>query len=169
LIVVDEEHDESYKQEEKTPYHGRDMALVKGQMTGAAVILGSATPAIQTYYRAYTGRHTLLSLPRRVEDRPLPPIELVDMRQDPTEDEILSRALRQAIAETLAQGKQVMLFLNRRGFSPYLSVEHVVVVLPVPIVNWRSRFTVIPSDFSVIIVIIPVDPRSVAPTVGNHG
>jgi len=120
LIVVDEEHDESYKQEEKTPYHGRDMALVKGQMTGAAVILGSATPAIQTYYRAYTGRHTLLSLPRRVEDRPLPPIELVDMRQDPTEDEILSRALRQAIAETLAQGKQVMLFLNRRGFFPVL-------------------------------------------------
>lgn len=121
LIVVDEEHDESYKQDEKTPYNARDLALVRGWMTEATVILGSATPSIQTYYLTQQGRrHILLSLPHRVEQRPLPSVEIVDMRLVAEGDEIISPRLRMAIGEALDHKKQVMLFLNRRGFHTFL-------------------------------------------------
>lgn len=120
LIIVDEEHDESYKQEERFPYNARDLALLRAQMQRATVILGSATPAIHTYHLAQKGRYTLLSLPSRVERRPLPLVQVVDMRLTGQKGEIISAPLREAMTETLREGRQIMLFLNRRGFHNFL-------------------------------------------------
>ncbi|HOJ51088.1 MAG TPA: primosomal protein N' [Syntrophales bacterium] len=120
LIIVDEEHDESYKQEERFPYNARDLALVRGKMQNVTVILGSATPSVQTYHLAQKGGLSLLSLPRRVEMRPLPTVEIVDMRLVGPGDEIISPPLKEAIGDTLKRGAQVVLFLNRRGFHPFL-------------------------------------------------
>jgi len=116
LIVIDEEHDESYKQEERLPYNARDIALMRGMMREATVILGSATPSVQSYHLSQEGRYTLLNLPHRVEQRPLPSFEIVDLRLVREGEEIISPPLREAIGETLRQGKQTLLFLNRRGF-----------------------------------------------------
>jgi primosomal protein N' (replication factor Y) (superfamily II helicase) len=123
LIVVDEEHDSSYKQDERLRYSARDLALVKGRFSRATVILGSATPAIQSYYHAAEGRYRYLSLPARIDDRPLPCVEVVDLRTERNEQgltPLFSRVLIEAIRETLAAGKQTLLFLNRRGFHTFL-------------------------------------------------
>ncbi len=124
LIVVDEEHDTSYKQEETPRYHARDVAIVRARQCGACVILGSATPALETRYNAERGKYTLLELPERIEKRPLPQVELVDMRREFLEtgkQATFSRRLREAIEERLAHGEQTMLLLNRRGFSSFLA------------------------------------------------
>lgn len=123
LIIVDEEHDPSYKQDDRLRYNARDLALVRGKLTGAAVVLGSATPGIQTFFHAKSGRYRHLSLPARVDDRPLPPVEVVDMRTERDEKgrtPIISRALSDALRETLTEQKQALLFLNRRGFHTFL-------------------------------------------------
>ncbi len=123
LIVVDEEHDASYKQDERLRYNARDLALVRGRFSGATVILGSATPAVQTYHRASEGQYRYLALPRRIDDRPLPRVDVVDLRTERNEQgltPLLSRALITAIGETLAAGKQTLLYLNRRGFHTFL-------------------------------------------------
>ena len=123
LVIIDEEHDESYKQDDRMRYNARDLALVKGRMHQATVILGSATPAIQSYFNALSGKYDYFSLPSRVEDRPLPQIEIVDMRWAENGDggkdasPILSRRLKEAMRETLQARKQALLLLNRRGFS----------------------------------------------------
>ncbi len=123
LIVVDEEHDESYKQDDRIRYNARDLAIVKGQRSGATVVLGSATPAIQSYYNAILGKYSRFSMPSRVEERPLPRIEIVDMRLADNGDggrdsaPIFSRRLREALREALDMKKQALLLLNRRGFS----------------------------------------------------
>ena len=124
LIVVDEEHDGSYKQDDRMRYNARDLALVKAKLHGAAVVLGSATPSLQSYLNSAGRRYRRLCLPRRVEDRPLPAVEIVDMRAESDEGgsvPILSRMLRQAVTDTLRAGKQALLFLNRRGFHTFLS------------------------------------------------
>jgi primosomal protein N' (replication factor Y) (superfamily II helicase) len=122
IIVVDEEHDASYKQEEKLRYNARDLALVRGRMDHAVVILGSATPSVESYYNAQTGKLTLLQLTRRVEGRPLPRVEIVDMKgeglQRPGSARELSLRLKEALAERVGQKQQSLLFLNRRGFAP---------------------------------------------------
>ena len=82
LIVVDEEHDGSYKQEETPRYNGRDVAIVRAQAAGACVVLGSATPSLESRYNAERGKYTLLELPERIEERPMPAVELIDMRQE---------------------------------------------------------------------------------------
>ncbi|MHB8769431.1 MAG: replication restart helicase PriA [Syntrophales bacterium] len=123
LIVVDEEHDASYKQDERLRYNARDLALVRGRFCRATVILGSATPAVQTYHHASEGHYRYLTLPRRIDDRPLPRVEVVDLRTERNEQgltPLLSRALIGAIGETLAAGKQTLLYLNRRGFHTFL-------------------------------------------------
>jgi primosomal protein N' (replication factor Y) len=121
IIVVDEEHEASYKQGDGFRYHARDLALMRGQMGGAVVLLGSATPALATYHRARTGQIGYLPLGERVEGRPLPEVQLVDLRQDKPEGEgSLSPPLAATLAETLARGEQALLLLNRRGFAPYL-------------------------------------------------
>ncbi len=121
LIVVDEEHDSGYKQEEKVRYNARDFALVRGRSNSAAVILGSATPSMETRHNASTGKYHRLKLPERVLDRPMPEVKIVDMRTAPTgRSEFLSEELEEAIETNLAAGNQTLLFLNRRGFAPFL-------------------------------------------------
>ena len=123
LIVVDEEHDSSYKQDDRLRYNARDLALVRGRFSQATVILGSATPAIQSYFHASEGRYRYLTLPTRIDDRPLPRVEVVDLRMERNEQgltPLLSRALIEAMRETLTSGRQTILFLNRRGFHTFL-------------------------------------------------
>jgi primosomal protein N' (replication factor Y) (superfamily II helicase) len=120
LIVVDEEHDSSYKQEETPRYHGRDVAVMRGKLSGAAVVLASATPSIESYHNAEAGKYRLIELKERVERRPLPEVEVVDMRsefQQTGEDQIFSRQLIQEVTERLERGEQAMVLLNRRGYS----------------------------------------------------
>jgi primosomal protein N' (replication factor Y) len=119
LIIVDEEHDASYKQGEGFRYHARDLALMRGQMEGTTVILGSATPALTTYQRALDGQLVCLDLPERVAGRPLPSVEIVNLADFPGAG-IVSPPLREALAATLAAGEQALLLLNRRGYSPFL-------------------------------------------------
>lgn len=119
LIIVDEEHDASYKQDDRMRYNARDLAVVKARRQSAVAVLGSATPAVQTYNHALTGKYRRISLPGRVEDRPLPAVHIVDMKFEMGSNgkpAMLSRPLLDGIRETLDRGKQVMLFLNRRGY-----------------------------------------------------
>ena len=118
IVVVDEEHDPSFKQEEGVRYHGRDVAVVRAQRAGAVAVLGSATPSLESRYNAQQGRFRRLLLPRRATPRPLPPVELVDLRRHPPgADGLFSTPLAEAVAANLAAGQQTILFLNRRGFS----------------------------------------------------
>ena len=122
LLVVDEEHDGSYKQSERLPYNGRDLALVRAREEGAVVLLGSATPSLESYARARAGRSALVELRQRIHARPLPAVEMVDLRRvlDPIERvHALSPPLADALAETLDAGGQAILFLNRRGYSAF--------------------------------------------------
>ena len=122
MIIVDEEHDPSYKQEEKVRYHARDLALVRGKMEDAVVVLGSATPSMESYYNAVEKKFHYLSLPSRIDHRPLPEIQVVDMRQEKgagKERLIFSRALEDALRQNVERNEQALLFLNRRGFSTF--------------------------------------------------
>jgi len=123
ILVVDEEHDPSYKQEEAPRYHGRDVAIMRAKLLGAPVILGSATPSLESFERARAGRYALARLPERIEARPLPRVEIVDLRRVAGGERLLSPPLCDAIAERLARGEQSLLFLNRRGFSTLLLCE----------------------------------------------
>ncbi len=124
LIVVDEEHDASYKQEENPRYNGRDVAVVRAQAANACVLLGSATPSLESRYNASSGKYTLLELPDRIADRPMPTVHVVDMRQEFLETRkhaTFSRALLDAIRERLGNNEQAMVLLNRRGFSSFVA------------------------------------------------
>src|SRR6185436_7004685 len=120
LIVVDEEHDTSYKQEEAPRYHGRDVAIVRAQREQALVVLGSATPSMETYQNAETGKYARATLARRVLDRPLAAVRVVNMRQeyaDEGPDVVMSRELAAAVEDRLARREQVLVLLNRRGYA----------------------------------------------------
>lgn len=124
LIIVDEEHDQSYKQQETPRYHGRDVAVVRARDAGAVVVLGSATPSLESRYNADRGKYQHLTLPERVESRPMPKVEVIDMRQEFLETRkqaTFSRALIDAVTERLDSGEQSMLLLNRRGFSSFMT------------------------------------------------
>ncbi len=131
VVVVDEEHDPSFKQEDKLRYQARDLAVVRAKQAGAAVILGSATPSLETLENANRGRYRKVTLTARVDDRPMPTVSIVDLRLErprgperPTQEaEILSRPLLDAMGEVLDKGQQVILFLNRRGHSTFLVCE----------------------------------------------
>ena len=119
LVVVDEEHDGSFKQEEGLVYHGRDLAVARARIEGAAVVLASATPSLETMWNARQGRYRWLRLEARHGAAVLPRIELLDLRTAPPDPQTwLSQPLREAIGETLAAGEQTLLFLNRRGYAP---------------------------------------------------
>ncbi len=121
LIVVDEEHDPSFKQDEGFRYHARDMALLRAQYAGAVCVLGSATPSIETFHRANEGRLGLLSLPARATGASLPAVDVVDLRRHrdgPSGHPLISGPLHAALGACLDDGRQSILFLNRRGFSP---------------------------------------------------
>lgn len=120
LIIVDEEYDPSYKQEESPRYQARDSAIIRGKMENALVILGAGTPSVQSFQNASKGKCRLLSMPERIEKRPLPEIDIIDMKSVKDQgdrDCILSPTLVKAVKENLASGNQTILFLNRRGFS----------------------------------------------------
>ncbi len=118
VVVVDEEHDPSFKQEEGVRYHARDMAVVRAQRAGAIAILGSATPSLESAHNIARGRFTEIALPQRATPRPLPQVTLIDLRRTPPgPDGLLSGPLAEALGTTLAAGEQSILFLNRRGFS----------------------------------------------------
>jgi primosomal protein N' (replication factor Y) len=123
LIVVDEEHETSYKQEEAPRYHARDVAVVRGKMEGCAVLLGTATPSLESYYNATIGKYRLAALTQRVDDCQMPLIRIVDLRQERRKEKamtILGMKLRAAIEARLEKREQTILFLNRRGFSTSL-------------------------------------------------
>jgi primosomal protein N' (replication factor Y) len=124
LIIVDEEHDGSYKQEETPRYHGRDVAVVRARDANAAVVLGSATPSLESRYNVDKGKYVLLEMPERIEKRPLPDVTIVDMRQEFLEtrkQQTFSRPLVEAVKERLAKREQAILILNRRGFSTFVA------------------------------------------------
>ncbi|WP_240796859.1 primosomal protein N' [Terasakiella sp. SH-1] len=119
LIIVDEEHDASFKQEEGVIYNGRDMAVVRAQMGKCPVVLASATPSLETVVNSWDHRYDNLHMPARHANVPLPAVETVDLRLDkPERQKWLSPSLINAIKETVAKGEQVMLYLNRRGYAP---------------------------------------------------
>ncbi len=120
LVIVDEEHDGSYKQEGVPRYHGRDVAVVRASQAGALAVLGSATPSMESFHNAQNGRYTLLSLERRVLDRPMAAVTIVDMREEFASegpDVILGRALSAGLAARLERKEQAIVLLNRRGFA----------------------------------------------------
>ena len=119
LIIVDEEHDSSYKQEETPRYHARDIAVVRAKMANAVVVLGSATPSLESYFNAKKNKYALVELPDRIQSRPLPEVEIIDMRQEFQEtgqEQVISRKLAAEIKERLDRKEQVMVLLNRRGY-----------------------------------------------------
>ena len=121
LIIVDEEQDSSYKQEETPRYNARDVAVMRAKMANSVVVLGSATPSLESYYNASKHKYALVELPDRVEQRPLPEVELIDMKQEFQEtgqEQVISRKLAEEIRERLERREQSMILLNRRGYSP---------------------------------------------------
>jgi primosomal protein N' (replication factor Y) len=123
LIVVDEEHEHSYKQDEAPRYNARDVAVMRGHMHGAAVLLGSATPSLESYYNSHCGKYALVKLTQRVDNRKMPLMRVVDMRQEAHKQkgpQIFSERLKTAIALRLERREQTILFLNRRGFATTL-------------------------------------------------
>jgi len=128
LVVVDEEHETAYKQEETPRYHARDVALVRAQRRGATAVLSSATPSMESYARAKRGAYTLLTLPERIDGRPLATVHVTDLRQRPAvsaasglpRSAVLTPLLIEAVQRALARREQGILFLNRRGHSTYL-------------------------------------------------
>ena len=123
VVIVDEEHDSSYKQEETPRYNGRDVAVVRARLAGALAILGSATPSLESYWNARQGKYRLATLPERIGGRKLAAVEIVDMRQEFRETHTqvpVSRRLQQEIENQMASGQQTMILLNRRGYSWFL-------------------------------------------------
>ncbi|MCA0969254.1 primosomal protein N' [Halobacillus litoralis] len=122
LIIIDEEHETSYKQEDRTRYHARDVAIERAKRHQCPVVLGSATPALETYARAAKGNYQLLTLTKRMNDANMPDVDIVDMRDELHEGNrsMFSRMLKEKIEDRLAKGEQVVLFLNRRGYSTFV-------------------------------------------------
>lgn len=135
LFVIDEEHESTYKQEDRLRYHAREVALKRAQLTGAVVVLGSATPSLESRFKAEAGRYYhLLKLPHRIDMRPLPPVRVLDMRKELKEGNrgIFSRRLVVAINGCLERGEQVLLFLNRRGYATIVVCRECGLVLKCP-------------------------------------
>jgi len=123
LLIVDEEHEAAYKQDSEPRYHGRDTAIVRALKANAVVVLGSATPSMESFHNAHTGKYTYLKMDTRVSGRPLAPVEVVDMREvfaRHGKQQIFSDEMKAAIAENHERGKQTLVLLNRRGFSSFL-------------------------------------------------
>jgi len=127
LIVIDEEHETSYKQEDTPRYHAREVAIERARIAGCPIVLGSATPSLESYYKAKKGEYRLLRLTKRIDDRPLPKATIIDMKQEIMKGKhaaIISTYLRRKIEEAASGNKQIMLFLNRRGFATYIHCKN---------------------------------------------
>ncbi len=135
LFVIDEEHEPSYKQDDRLRYHAREIALKRAQQFGAVVVLGSATPSLESQFRSLPGGpYQLLKLPHRIEKRPLPPVRIVDLRQEMREGNrgIFSRSLKDAVCKRMERGEQAILFLNRRGYTTFVVCRECGQVLKCP-------------------------------------
>lgn len=134
IIIIDEEHETSYKQEENPKYHARELAKKRVELVGGILILGTATPAIETYYRAQMGEYTYIKLASRIDDRSLPEVEVVDMRLELQKGNrsVFSESLANSIEDRLKKGEQTILFLNRRGFSTFVLCRECGLVLNCP-------------------------------------
>ena len=135
LIIVDEEHDTSYKQDETPRYHGRDVAIMRGKFARALVVLGSATPTIESYANALDGKYTLISMEKRVLDRAMANVDVVNMREEmgrEGQDVVLSRPLLSAMAARLERKEQSLILLNRRGFATSVICRQCANVLDCP-------------------------------------
>jgi primosomal protein N' (replication factor Y) len=135
LVVVDEEHDGSFKQEENVRYHARDMAILRAHRAGGVCVLGSATPSLESEHLVRTGKAQRLRLPDRARALEMPKVEIVDLRRigaGPTGDKRISLPLHRALEQTLAEKGQAILFLNRRGFSPSVRCEACGEMVPCP-------------------------------------
>ena len=145
LIIIDEEHESSYKSETVPRYHARETAIERAGMTGASVILGSATPSIESYTKAQNGEYHLLEMKERISKRPLPTCYTVDLREElkTGNRSILSRKLQELMEERLAKQEQIMLFLNRRGMSGFVSCRSCGHVIKCPhcdvSLSWHSN------------------------------
>ena len=120
LIIVDEEHEPAYKQEETPRYHGRDVAVYRAKLNNATCVLGSATPALESLYNVKIGKYHLNRLTKRVDDRKLPLIHVIDMKREPTDTKglmTLSRSLVEKMRDRFEKGEQSIIFINRRGYS----------------------------------------------------
>ena len=126
LIIVDEEHDQSYKQDERFSYNGRDLAILRAKKNSATVLLGSATPAIESFFQAQQNDE-IVSMPSRVHGMHTPKVQVVDMRKEPKEfgrPAMLSSTLKNALQRTLSEKKSAIIFLNRRGYTPTMICAH---------------------------------------------
>lgn len=134
FIIIDEEHETSYKSETIPRYHARETAIERARMAGASVVLGSATPSLDSYYKAMQGEYTLLELEKRIEEKPLPACEIIDLREELKQGNrsILSGRLEELIKDRLASRQQVMLFINRRGMAGFVSCRSCGHVLKCP-------------------------------------
>lgn len=141
LIIIDEEHDTSYKQEETPRYETRRVAAKRAELEGAVLLMGSATPSLESYYAANQGKIIKIELPKRIENRPLPEVEILDMRREGSQkgEKIFSKKLEDCVRESLNKKEQVMLLLNRRGFSTYVHCSHCGYVMTCP--NCRISLT----------------------------
>ncbi|MDD5434200.1 MAG: primosomal protein N' [Nitrospira sp.] len=119
IVVIDEEHEHSYKQEDGFRYNARDLAIMRAKLSGAVVVIGSAPPSLESYYNAEGKKYVYLSLPERINKRPLPPVKLIDLRKKDGFS-IITDELLEAVKLRITNGEQTLLFLNRRGFSPFL-------------------------------------------------
>lgn len=134
LIIVDEEHEPTYKSENSPRYHAREVAVRRGEMENARVVLGSATPSLESYTKARQGEYLLVKLTERYRDRPLPEVSIVDLREELKSGNrsVLSRKLQEAVQHRLERGEQAMLFLNRRGYAGFVSCRSCGEVLKCP-------------------------------------
>lgn len=134
LIIIDEEHEASYKSETVPRYHARETAIARAKMLGASVVLGSATPSVESYYKAKSGEYRLLELTKRVKEKPLPVCQIVDLREELKNGNrsILSGRLTELMEDRLRKGQQTMLFLNRRGMAGFVSCRACGHVLKCP-------------------------------------
>ena len=134
FIIIDEEHETSYKSETVPRYHARETAIERARMAGAAVVLGSATPSLDSYYKAKQGEYTLLELEKRIEEKPLPACEIIDLREELKQGNrsILSGRLEELIKDRLKNHQQAMLFINRRGMAGFVSCRSCGHVLKCP-------------------------------------
>lgn len=134
LVVIDEEYENTYKSDKSPRYHTREVALKLAELNNAVVVMGSATPSIETYYKAENGEYQKLVLPKRIDDRPLPPVELVDMREEIKQKNfgVLSQRLKEEIKRTLSSGEQIILFMNRLGYFTFVMCRECGLTLECP-------------------------------------
>jgi len=150
LLVIDEEHENSFKQEDVPRYHARDVGIMRAKLDNALVVLGSATPSLESYLNARTGKYACVTLRRRIGGWPLPPVEVVDMRQEwggPRRARVISQRLETCMRESLGKGEQVILFINRRGFAPFIRCPRCGYVLKCSrcdiTLNYHARINVV--------------------------